>query len=129
MTTQALHTPDAPAAIGPYAQAVRVTASELVFCSGQIGLDPATAAMVEGGVEAQAQQVMRNLGAVLAAASMTFDEVVRCTIYLVDLADFDVVNRVYGSFFTAGRVPARATVEVSRLPKDALVEIDAIAAR
>ncbi|GMV43873.1 MAG: reactive intermediate/imine deaminase [Myxococcales bacterium] len=129
MSRVTLSTPDAPAAIGPYAQAIAVSARELVFLSGQVGIDPATGALVDGGLEAQARQVMRNLGAVLSAASLTFDDVVRCTVYLTDLEQFGTVNAIYGSFFSAGRVPARATIQVSRLPKDALVEIDAIAAR
>lgn len=129
MSRVTLSTPDAPAAIGPYAQAVAVTAKELVFLSGQIGIDPATGAIVEGGIEAQTRQVMRNLGAVLSAASLTFDDVVRCTIYLTDLEQFAAVNGIYGSHFAPALVPARATVQVSRLPKDAIVEIDAIAAR
>lgn len=129
MSRTTLSTPDAPAAIGPYAQAIAVRGSELVFTSGQIGLDPATGAMVDGGIEAQTRQVMRNLGAVLAAASLTFDEVARCTIYMTDLEQFATVNSIYGSFFHPERVPARATVQVSRLPKDALVEIDAVAVR
>lgn len=129
MSRTTLSTPDAPAAIGPYAQAVAVRATELVFTSGQIGLDPATGAMVPGGIEAETRQVMQNLGAVLAAASLTFDDVVRCTIYLADMGQFAAVNAIYGSYFAPERVPARATVQVARLPKDALVEIDAVAAR
>jgi len=116
----------APAAIGPYSQAVE--AGGFVFLSGQIPLDPATGAMVEGGVEAQAERVMENLGAVLAAAGLGFDAVVRTTVYLADLGDFAKVNEVYGRRFPKDP-PARATVQVAALPRGARVEIDAVAAR
>jgi len=116
----------APAAIGPYSQATR--AGDLVFCSGQIGLDPATGNMVEGGVEAQTKRVLTNLTEVLGAAGATWDDVVRTTIYLVDLGDFAVVNRIYGETVSSALAPpARATVQVAALPKGAVVEIDAIA--
>jgi 2-iminobutanoate/2-iminopropanoate deaminase len=121
---QAISTKLAPHAIGPYSQGVR--AAGLVFLSGQIALDPATGAMVKGDVAAETERVMENLGAVLSAAGLTFDHVVKTTIYLVDFADFAVVNEIYGKRF--GRVlPARATVQVAALPKGARVEIDAIA--
>lgn len=120
----AVSTDAAPKAIGPYSQAV--IAGGFVFCSGQIALDPATGAVVDGDTRAQATRVMENLRAVLAAAGVGMDRVVRCTIYLKDLGDFAAVNEVYGSFFTA-TPPSRATVEVSRLPRDVLVEVDAIA--
>lgn len=124
-----LQTPDAPSAIGPYAQGISLTgAQRIVFLSGQIPIDPSSGELVTGDIAAQTTQVMKNLGAVLSAASMTFDDVVRATIYLTDLGQFAAVNEVYGSFFAEGRVPARATVEVCRLPKGADVEIDAIAA-
>jgi 2-iminobutanoate/2-iminopropanoate deaminase len=116
----------APRAIGPYSQAIAVPPGRLVFLSGQIPLDPATGELVPGDVAAQAGQVMKNLGAVLAAAELSFDDLVRCTIYLVDLADFGTVNAVYGQAFR-GAPPARATVQVSALPRGARVEIDAIA--
>ncbi len=116
----------APRAIGPYSQAISVPAGRLVFLSGQIPLDPSTGELVPGDVTAQAAQVMKNLGAVLAAAELSFDHLVRCTIYLVDLADFGAVNAVYGQAFP-GAPPARATVQVSALPRGARVEIDAIA--
>ncbi len=120
-------TPGAPAAIGPYSQAVAV--GGLVFLSGQIPLDPTTGELVGGDdVEAQTQQVMTNLKAVLAAAGTSFASVVKTTIYLQDLADFARVNKVYGSFFEGVQPPARATVQVSALPRGAKVEIDAIAA-
>ena len=125
MSRRTVASPHAPKAIGPYSQAV--VAGGLVFCSGQIALDPASGEMVGAGdVHAQARQVMRNLGAVLEAAGATFADVVKTTIYLADLSDFGAVNEVYGAFFTADP-PARATVEVAGLPKGALVEIDAIA--
>jgi 2-iminobutanoate/2-iminopropanoate deaminase len=114
----------APAAIGPYSQAIR--AGSLVFLSGQIPLDPATGALVEGDIAAQTTRVMENLRAVLAAAGCTFHDVVRTTIYLVDLAHFAAVNEAYGRFFEAP-FPARATVQVAALPKGAQVEIDAVA--
>ncbi len=117
-------TKGAPAAIGPYSQAV--TAGGLVFLSGQIALDPATGQMVEGDVVAQTERVMKNLAAVLAAAGCGFADVVRTTIYLVDLADFAKVNDVYGRFL-APPFPARATVQVAALPRGGLVEIDAVA--
>lgn len=118
-------TPAAPAAIGPYSQAVRV--GNLVFCSGQIALDPKTGQMVgEGDVAAQTRKVLANLAAVLEAAGSQLSRVVKTTIYLLDLGDFTVVNQVYGESF-ASAPPARATVEVRRLPRDARVEIEAIA--
>jgi 2-iminobutanoate/2-iminopropanoate deaminase len=121
----AISTPAAPKAIGPYSQAIRT--GDLLFVSGQIPLDPATGAMVDGDVAAQARQVMQNLSAVLAAAGVSFDHVVRTTIYLADMNDFASVNEVYGGYFAAP-APARATVQVSRLPRDARVEIDCVAA-
>ena len=125
-----IHTDDAPAAIGPYVQAVAVRPSEMVFCSGQIALDAGTGEIVgEGDVVAQAEKVMSNLGAVLAAASCSFADCVRCTIFLKDMGDFAKVNEVYASRFAGTEPPSRATVEVSRLPKDVLVEIDAIAVK
>ncbi len=114
----------APAAIGPYSQAIR--AGALVFLSGQIPLDPSTGALVDGDIAAQTKRVMENLRAVLAAAGCTFHDVVRTTIYLVDLGHFAAVNEAYARFFEAP-FPARATVQVAALPRGALVEIDAIA--
>ena len=121
---EAVSTDAAPGAIGPYSQAIR--AGQFLFLSGQIPLDPASGEIVAGDVTAQAHRVMKNLGAVLEAAGASFDHVVRSTIYVVDLGDFSAVNDVYGGYFNAP-APARATVEVARLPKDARVEIDAIA--
>jgi 2-iminobutanoate/2-iminopropanoate deaminase len=114
----------APRAIGPYSPAVR--AGQLLFVSGQIPLDPATGHMVAGDVAAQTRRVLDNLGALLAAANRSFADVVRTTIFLADMNDFAAVNEVYGQYF-AEPYPARATVQVARLPKDARVEIDAIA--
>jgi 2-iminobutanoate/2-iminopropanoate deaminase len=123
---ESVASPSAPAAIGPYSQAIR--AGSLVFLSGQIPLDPATGALVQGDIVAQTTRVMENLRAVLAAAGCSFADVVRTTIYLVDLAHFATVNETYGRFFEAP-FPARATVQVAALPKGAQVEIDAIAMR
>jgi 2-iminobutanoate/2-iminopropanoate deaminase len=117
-------TKDAPAAVGPYSQAVR--AGQLVFLSGQIPLDPATGQLVTGDIAAQTERVLENLRAVLAAAGCTFGDVVRTTIYLVDLAHFAAVNEVYGRALSPP-YPARATVQVAALPRGAQVEIDAIA--
>ena len=114
----------APAAIGPYSQAVK--AGGMVYCSGQIALDPATMQMVGNTAAAQAERVLQNLEAVLRAAGSSFDHVVRTTIYLVSMADFAAVNEVYGKRFP-GHKPARATVAVKELPKGGLVEIDCIA--
>lgn len=121
---QAISTPAAPPAIGPYSQAVR--AGSFVFVSGQIPLDPATGQMTGGDIRAQTHQVMRNLGEVLKASGASLDHVVRTTIYLADMADFAAVNDVYGGYFSTP-APARATVQVARLPRDARVEIDAVA--
>lgn len=119
-------TEGAPAAIGPYSQAIKL--GDLLFCSGQIALDPATGKLVgEGDVKAQTKRVLDNLAAVLYEGGSGWAHVVKTTIYLTDLASFEVVNEIYGEHFGADP-PARATVEVSRLPKGALVEIDAIAA-
>jgi 2-iminobutanoate/2-iminopropanoate deaminase len=117
-------TAEAPQAIGPYSQAKR--AGDLLFLSGQIPIDPATGALVAGDVAAQTKQVMANLGAVLRAGGVTFAQVVRSTIYLVDLADFAKVNEVYGSYFST-EPPARATVQVAALPRGAMIEIDMVA--
>jgi 2-iminobutanoate/2-iminopropanoate deaminase len=121
---QVISTDNAPKAIGPYSQAIR--AGQLVFVSGQIPLDPATGQIVAGDVAVQARRVLDNIGAVLSAAGRSFADVVRTTIYLADMNDFAAVNEVYGRFFSPP-YPARATVQVARLPKDARVEIDVIA--
>ncbi len=117
-------TGDAPRAIGPYSQAVRT--GNLVFTSGQIPLDPATMSLVEGDVSAQAEQVMANLGAVLAAAGTSFGRVVKTTCFLADLNDFPAFNEVYARSF-GDAPPARSTVQVARLPMGALVEVEAVA--
>lgn len=126
MTRQAVSTTGAPAAIGPYSQGI--AADGLVFCSGQLGLDPATGNLVEGGVEAQAERALKNLGAVLDASGATFADVVKTTIFLVDIGDFTAVNAVYASFMPEPP-PARSTIGVAALPKGGLVEIEAIARR
>jgi 2-iminobutanoate/2-iminopropanoate deaminase len=124
MTKRIIATADAPAAIGPYSQAVRV--GELIFLSGQIPLDPRTGQMVSGSVATQARRVMENHAAVLRAADAKFDDVVRSTIYLTNLDDFASVNEVYGTYFSS-EPPARATVQVAALPRGAEVEIEMIA--
>lgn len=124
MPIQAIHTEAAPKAIGPYNQAIRT--GDLVLLSGQIGLDPQTGNLVPGGTAAETEQVLRNLGAVLEASGLSFRDVVRTTIYLVDLADFAAVNEIYGRHMQPP-YPARATVGVAALPRGARVEIDAIA--
>lgn len=121
-----IQTDAAPKAIGPYSQAVQVPCGTMTFLSGQIPLDPVSMQIVPGDVVAQAEQVMKNLEAVLKASGLTFANVVRCTIYLTDLQDFAAVNEVYGRAFPSAP-PARATVQVSALPKGSQVEIDAIA--
>jgi 2-iminobutanoate/2-iminopropanoate deaminase len=124
VTKSAVSAPDAPKAIGPYSHAVRT--GPLLFVSGQVPIDPATGNLVDGDISAQTQRVMQNIDAVLKAAGLSLKDVVRTTIYLADMNDFAAVNAVYGTFFS-DPYPARATVQVSRLPKDARVEIDAIA--
>jgi reactive intermediate/imine deaminase len=120
-----VQTPGAPAAIGPYVQAVR--AGGFLFCSGQIALDPKTGALVTGGIGAETAQVCRNLAAVLAAAGCAPADVVKTTVYLVDLAEFGAMNGIYAETFGTVAPPARATVQVAALPRGARVEIDAIA--
>ena len=121
---QTVRTENAPAAIGPYSQAV--VSGGFLFCSGQIPLDPATGKMVEGGIEEQTERVLRNLAAVLESGGGSLRSVVKTTVYLVDLSDFRAMNEVYGRFFPE-TPPARATVQVAKLPAGALVEIDAVA--
>jgi 2-iminobutanoate/2-iminopropanoate deaminase len=124
MTRRAVSTTGAPAAIGPYSQGI--IGGGLVFCSGQIGLDPATGNLVEGGVEAQAERALRNLTAVLDAAGCAFADVVKTTLFLADIGDFAAVNAIYGRFMP-DPPPARSTFAVGALPKGALVEVEAIA--
>ncbi len=120
----ALSTPDAPAAIGPYSQAI--TAGDFLFASGQIPLDPATGQLVGGGIAEQTHRVLKNLAAVLAAAGIGFDKVVKTNVYLQDMSDFAAMNEIYGTYFPAP-APARATIQAARLPRDVKVEIDFIA--
>lgn len=126
MNRHSISTGGAPGAIGPYSQAIG--AGRLVFCSGQVGLDPTTGELVQGGIEAQAERALTNLGAVLDAAGLTFADVVKTTCFLADMADFAAFNAIYGRFVT-DPPPARSTFAVAALPKGALVEIEAIAAR
>ena len=121
---QIIATDRAPRAIGPYSQAVR--AGNLVFASGQIPIDPATGEFVAGGVAEQTEQVLRNLTSVFAAAGVELNQIVKTTVFLADMEDFAAMNEVYGRFFGA-QPPARATVQAARLPRDARVEIEAIA--
>jgi 2-iminobutanoate/2-iminopropanoate deaminase len=119
-----IQTEDAPAAIGPYSQAVK--ANGLVFASGQIPIDPGSGQFVEGGIKEQTKQVLKNLTAVLEAAGSGLNRVVKTTVFLADMQEFGAMNEVYGEFFKE-EPPARATVEAARLPRDARVEIEAIA--
>ncbi len=128
MSRKVIATEKAPKAIGPYSQAIVAPAGELLFCSGQIPIDPATGELVSQDVVAQAEQVMKNLAAVLEAGGSSFAKVIRTTIYLTDLGNFAKVNELYGRYFPA-EPPARATVQVCALPKGSQVEIDAIAMR
>jgi len=120
----ALTTKDAPAAIGPYSQAIR--AGDFLFVSGQIPLDPVTGTLVGGGIADQTHRVLQNLGAILRAAGVSFDRVVKTTVYLQDMAEFAAMNEIYATYFAAP-APARATVQVARLPRDVKVEIDLVA--
>lgn len=124
MSKQVISTPNAPAAIGPYSQAVRV--GNLVFVSGQIPLDPATGQLVGGDIGVQTEQVLENLAAILEAAGSSLAQVVKATVYLRDLGEFGRMNEVYVKFFGESP-PARATVQVARLPREAAVEIDVVA--
>ncbi len=129
MQRRIVSTDKAPAAIGPYSQAVVVDVStdkKMIFCSGQIPLDPATNTMIDGDISAQTRRVLENLAAVLAEAGAGFEHVVKTTIFLADMNDFATVNALYAERFPKNP-PARATVQAARLPKDARVEIDAIA--
>lgn len=127
---QVLATPDAPPALGPYAQGVKV--DKTVYVSGQLPIDPRTGKIVEGSIAVQAERVLRNMQAILEEGEALLEDVVKVTIYLKDLSNFDEVNRIYAIFFNCNDnshclPPARATVEVSRLPKDAEIEMDCIA--
>jgi 2-iminobutanoate/2-iminopropanoate deaminase len=126
MERKAVHSEEAPAAIGPYVQAV--SACEFVFCSGQLGLDPTSGQIVEGGIEAQTRQALQNLSAVLKAAGTDLAHVVKTTVFLTDMGNFKAMNEVYATFF-ADQPPARSTIAVKSLPRDGLVEIEAIAVK
>ena len=117
-------TAGAPGAIGPYSQAIK--AGGFLFASGQIPLDPATGTLAQGGITSQAHQVLQNLGAVLKEAGISYDRVVKTTVYLADMADFPAVNEVYATYFPAP-APARATIQAAGLPRNVLVEIDLVA--
>jgi len=119
-----ISTKDAPQAIGPYSQAIR--ANGFVFVSGQVAIDPSTQQVLDGDVSAQTDRVLKNLSAILNAAGSTLEKVVRSTVFLKNMGDFAAMNEVYGRYFKE-KPPARSTVEVARLPKDVLVEIDVIA--
>jgi len=121
---EAIATKEAPQAIGPYSQAIK--AGGFIFSSGQIAIDPATGNVMEGGVAVQTERVLKNLAAVLAAAGSSLNKVVKTTVFLKSMGDFATMNEVYGKHFGSHR-PARSTVEVARLPKDVLVEIDVVA--
>jgi 2-iminobutanoate/2-iminopropanoate deaminase len=126
MATSVINTAEAPEPIGPYNQAVR--AGDLVFISGQIPADPATGRIVTGDISTETHQVMRNLKAILRAAGLDFPQVVKSTIFVTDLANFGIVNEIYGQYFSQGQFPARETVQVAALPKGVQVEISMIAA-
>jgi len=121
---EAVSTPNAPKAIGPYSQAIK--ANGFVFVSGQVAFDPATGNLISGGVEQQTEQVMKNLSAVLEAAGSGWDKVIKTSVFLKNMSEFGQMNEVYAKFFTSAP-PARTTVEVARLPRDVSVEIDVIA--
>ena len=121
---EVIATDHAPKAIGPYSQAIR--AQGLIFTSGQVAIDPATQQVITGDITAQTDRVLKNLSAILAASGSTLDKVLRCTVFLKNMGDFAAMNAVYGKYFSSAP-PARSTVEVARLPKDMLVEIDVIA--
>ena len=126
MSNRPISTTSAPAAIGPYSQAI--ASGALVFCSGQIGLDPGSGELVSGGIEREAERALRNVGAVLDAAGVGYAQVVKATVFLVDMADFSALNAVYGRFFP-DPPPARSTVAVAALPRGARVEIEVVAVR
>ncbi|MDO4521963.1 MAG: RidA family protein [Eubacteriales bacterium] len=122
-----IETAQAPAPIGPYSQAISLPSCGLMFTSGQIPIDPATGAIVEGGIEAQTRQSLTNIKAILAENNCTMEHVVKTTVFLSDMNNFTAMNNVYAEFFQADTAPARSAVEVARLPKDVLVEIEVIA--
>ena len=126
MSKSVIATSNAPAAIGPYSQAI--CTNGIIATSGQLPIDPATGKLAEGGIKEQTEQCFKNLEAILAEADLTVDNIIKTTVYLADIKDFGTVNEIYGQYFTEN-CPARVCVEVSKLPKDALVEIDVIASK
>jgi len=126
MDRQAISTNNAPQALGPYSQGIR--ADDLIFCAGQLGLDPASGKLVDGGVEAQTRRALQNLAGVLFAGGSSLNNVVKTTVFLANMDDFQKMNAVYAEFFPTAP-PARSTIQVARLPRDAAVEIEAIAIR
>ena len=124
MRREPVKTSNAPAALGPYSQAIKV--GEFVYTSGQVALDPATGELVGGGIAEQTERVLKNVAAVLEAAGSSLDQVVKTLVFLADMNDFAAMNEVYGKFFTDAP-PARSTVQAARLPKDARIEIEAVA--
>lgn len=120
VTREVINTPEAPVAIGPYSQAIKV--GNTLYCSGQLGLNPATGDLITSDIQEETRQVLKNLGAVLRAGGADYKDVVSVTIYLANMDDYKIVNEVYATFFNADK-PARATVQVARLPRDARVEI------
>jgi 2-iminobutanoate/2-iminopropanoate deaminase len=121
---QPVSTDEAPKAIGPYSQAIR--AGQFLFLSGQVGFDPATGQLVPGGISEQTYRVLQNVGAILSAAGLSFDHVVKTTVFLADMNDFAAMNDIYASYFKSP-APARSTVQAARLPRDAKIEIEVIA--
>jgi 2-iminobutanoate/2-iminopropanoate deaminase len=126
LTKEIISTEHAPPAIGPYTQAIRV--GDFLFLSGQIPINPVTGEVEDGDITSQTERVLSNIGAVLSAGGMSFDDIVHCSVFLADLDDFEFMNRVYASYFTT-EPPTRATVEVTRLPRDVKIEISAIAVK
>ena len=124
MRREPVKTSNAPAALGPYSQAIKV--GEFVYTSGQVAIDPATGELIDGGIAEQTERVLKNVAAVLEAAGSSLDQVVKTLVFLSDMNDFAAMNEVYGKFFT-GAPPARSTVQAARLPKDARIEIEAVA--
>lgn len=120
-----IETANAPAPIGPYSQAILF--DDTLYTSGQIAIDPSTGNLVSGDIQKETEQVMKNIGAVLSAAGMSFEQVLKTTIFIKDMNDFQQINTIYGSYFDEASAPARETVEVSRLPKDVNVEISVLA--
>jgi 2-iminobutanoate/2-iminopropanoate deaminase len=123
---QVIATDNAPKAIGPYSQAIKIKSGETIYTAGQLGIDPATGNLVDDGITAETRQALKNIKAILTAAGSDLDQVIKTTVFLKDLNDFAAMNAVYAEFFPKN-APARSTIQVARLPKDGLVEIEAIA--